>query len=96
MELYDDSAHRTLQEGEDAVTINYWIDKAGKLHGPYATHEQGAMELQPAEKVTKMLDGVKRIVDLTGEIGSAIDLTADEEETKVADDLLAQWDEYSA
>lgn len=54
-------------------------------------------EFDVSETVGKMLDGVKRIVDLTGEIGTSIDLTVDEEEQAEADALLEEWNtNYSA
>lgn len=45
--------------------------------------------------LTDMLDTVEGVVDLSDEMGSQIDLTADEEETAEADRLLAAWNDYS-
>lgn len=54
-------------------------------------------EFDVSETVTKMLDGVKRIVDLTGEIGTSLDVDLSEEEQSEADALLDEWNaNYSA
>lgn len=46
--------------------------------------------------IREMLDGARGIVDLTGEFGSAVDLTADDEVKSDTDKVLAEWDtEYS-
>lgn len=43
------------------------------------------------EAFVQILDGLKGIVDLTGEIGSSVDLTADETVKTEADGLLNDW-----
>jgi hypothetical protein len=47
-------------------------------------------DLDVRETLTKMLDGVKRVVDLSGEIGTAIDLS-DDGDVDEEDALLAEW-----
>jgi hypothetical protein len=69
----------------DAVTIDL------------ADDEDESLDVR--ETMTKMLDGLKAVVDLTGEIGTAIDLSDDEDRDgseSRADALLDAWDEYSA
>lgn len=48
-------------------------------------------EIDVSVVLTKMLDGVAKIVDLGEEIGSAIDLSADESTKADADALLDEW-----
>lgn len=48
--------------------------------------------LDATETIRQMLDGVKGIVDLTGEIGHQIDLTVDEDTRSEADAFLDEWD----
>lgn len=43
--------------------------------------------------IVEMLDGVKHIVDLSGEIGHQVDTDLSEEEKSESDALLDQWDE---
>lgn len=50
--------------------------------------EDDALDVK--DTITKMLNGVKRIVDLTGEIGHAVDLSEDDEGSE-ADQLLDEW-----
>lgn len=48
--------------------------------------------LDASETIRKMLDGVKGIIDLTGEVGHQMDLSEDEETRDDADKFLDEWD----
>ncbi len=47
--------------------------------------------LDASETIRKMLDGVKGVVDLTGELGHSLDLTADQDQKSEADEFLDAW-----
>jgi len=48
--------------------------------------------LDASDTIRKMLDGVRGIVDLTGEVGHQIDLSANEETRDEADKFLDEWE----
>lgn len=59
--------------------------------------ESGEDDIDVSATVLSMLEGLKKVVDLTGEIGTSIDLSDDDEAKSTDDALYDQWDkEYPA